>query len=371
MNSYDLFSEALYRKADALGIPLSGTFELTARCNLDCKMCYIHRRANDASVKNRERTAAQWIELAEQCQKAGMLHLLLTGGEPFLRPDFREIYEACRNLGLMVSLNSNASLITDDTVAWLAENRPTRMNLTLYGASPETYGALCSNPDAFQRAKHAVLALQDAGILVKLNYSITPYNRDDAEAVYAFAKEHGIALQAVSYMFPPVRACENGPCSFTRATPEESARDQIVYDRFRMTPERLTDYWKKILKAADTENLQKPARQNIACRAGSSNFWVTWDGQMRPCGMMTEPTFDLNRMEFPQAWQAVRESRKQIFQPEECTACSVREVCSQCAAVCQAETGSFEQLPQYACDRTKAYLELIRENLREMKGTGT
>ena len=54
MNAYELFSTVLFAKADKLGIPLSGTFELTPRCNLDCKMCYIHKRANDASVKNRE-----------------------------------------------------------------------------------------------------------------------------------------------------------------------------------------------------------------------------------------------------------------------------------------------------------------------------
>ena len=91
-NAYQIYSNYLFAKAGSQGIPLSGTFELTARCNLDCRMCYIHKRANDAEARAGERTAARWLELAKECQEAGTLLLLLTGGEPFLRPDFRKIY---------------------------------------------------------------------------------------------------------------------------------------------------------------------------------------------------------------------------------------------------------------------------------------
>ena len=48
--AYQIYSELLFAKAAEKGIPLSGSFELTSRCNLDCKMCYIHKRANDAKV---------------------------------------------------------------------------------------------------------------------------------------------------------------------------------------------------------------------------------------------------------------------------------------------------------------------------------
>ena len=89
MPSYQQYSAYLFQKAGAAGVPLSGTFELTARCNLDCRMCYIHRRANDAAALRGEWSAGQWLELASRCRDAGTLLLLLTGGEPLLRPDFR------------------------------------------------------------------------------------------------------------------------------------------------------------------------------------------------------------------------------------------------------------------------------------------
>ena len=48
MNAYQAYRELLFARADTQGIPLSGTFELTPRCNFNCKMCYIHRSEQDA-----------------------------------------------------------------------------------------------------------------------------------------------------------------------------------------------------------------------------------------------------------------------------------------------------------------------------------
>lgn len=367
---YQLYSNYLFAKAGGQGIPLSGTFELTARCNLDCRMCYIHKRANDAAVLRRERSAADWLALARDCQKAGTLLLLLTGGEPFLRPDFREIYTGCRRLGLMVSINTNATLIDDDTIAFLAADPPARVNITLYGASPDTYGALCGDRTAYDRAVHAILGLKQAGVLVKLNFSVTPVNAADAAAVYAFAKEHDLPLQTATYMFPPVRACENGPCAAERMTPEQSAAAQIAYDRLQFAPDALRERWEKQLAGVAVSDpdreCQELPNERIRCRAGSSTFWVTWDGQMRPCGMMTTPSADLGTLGFDGAWQAIRAAREQIFVPPQCSTCADKNLCDQCAAICFAETGSFTGVPEYLCERTRAYRAGIRKELEKI-----
>lgn len=366
---YQIYSNFLFAKAGGQGVPLSGTFELTARCNLDCRMCYIHKRANDAAALRRERSADEWLALARDCQKAGTLLLLLTGGEPFLRPDFREIYTGCRRLGLMVSINTNGTLLGDEMIAFLAADPPARVNVTLYGASPETYGALCGDRSAYGRAVHAILALQRAGVAVKINFSITAYNAADADAVYAFAREHGLPLQAATYMFPPVRACENGPCAAERMTPGQAAAAQVAYDRSRFAPDVLRGRWEKQLAGTDLPDPDKECQglpaERIRCRAGSSTFWVTWDGQMRPCGMMTTPSAAIDTLGFDGAWQAIRAARKQIFVPPQCSACEIRHACDQCAALCFAETGSFTGVPAYMCEKTRAYLEAIRKELKD------
>ena len=98
--------------------PLNGTFELTARCNLHCKMCFV--RVDEKAIHDsgkRERTAEEWIHMAEQAAEAGTLKLLLTGGEVTLRPDFPEIYEAIAKMGFVLTVFTNATLISDQVMS--------------------------------------------------------------------------------------------------------------------------------------------------------------------------------------------------------------------------------------------------------------
>lgn len=370
MNAYDIYNQRLFARADMLGVPLSGTFKLTPRCNFRCKMCYIHRAEHDAAARAAERSAAQWLALAEQCCREGTLMLLLTGGEPLLRPDFREIYTGCKRMGLVLSVNTNASLIDDDMVELFAANPPRRVNITLYGASPETYGGLCGSREAYARVVRAILNLQSAGVIVKLNFSVTPYNRHDAQAVYDFAAEHQLPLQAACYMFPPVRACEHGCYDADRMSPDEAAEEKVRYDLSRFTHDELRLRWQTYLSGGsvpDPDNeCQELPTQKLRCRAGSSTFWVTWDQQMRPCGMMTEPSVDLDAMSFSEGWQRLHTMREEIMVPAKCTACTVKNACDQCAAVCYAESGSYTQAPDYMCAMTRAYLRLIETRLKSL-----
>ena len=64
--------------------PISGTFELSPMCNFSCKMCYIRRSPEEVSRLGGLQSPAQWLDWAREARNAGMLWLLLTGGDPFL-----------------------------------------------------------------------------------------------------------------------------------------------------------------------------------------------------------------------------------------------------------------------------------------------
>lgn len=68
--------------------PIDATFELTVRCNMKCKMCMFRQNGTES----RELTAKDWIKIASEAAEMGTGSLLITGGEPMLRPDFPEIY---------------------------------------------------------------------------------------------------------------------------------------------------------------------------------------------------------------------------------------------------------------------------------------
>ena len=158
-----------YQKAAAMRTPISGTFELTPLCNMNCRMCYIRMTPEEMHQRGQLITADDWIEMGRACAEQGMLFLLITGGEPFLRKDFRYIYTELKKLGLMIAINSNATLIDEQTVAWLREDPPVKINVTLYGGSNDTYARLCGHPTGFDAATRAVDMLLEAGIMVNIN----------------------------------------------------------------------------------------------------------------------------------------------------------------------------------------------------------
>ena len=177
----------LTRKCAALGIPVTGNFELTPRCNLRCKMCYVRLTPEEMAPQGRERTAEEWLALGRCAKDAGMVFLLITGGEPTLRPDFCQIYEGLAKMGLSISINTNGTLLTPELRALWHRLPPAQVNITLYGTCREDYHALCGNGDAFDVVTDALDWLKSENILVHLNTTIVPTNAHKWQQIEQFA----------------------------------------------------------------------------------------------------------------------------------------------------------------------------------------
>lgn len=349
-------TEYLYRKASLAGVPLSGTFELTPVCNMDCKMCYVRmsRQAQEAIAPLA--AAQQWLQLAQSAKKAGMLYLLLTGGEPFLHPQFRQILEGLHKMGLLITINSNGTMIDENTVAWLKNCPPVRINISLYGASDATYARLCGNPQGFTQATRAIRLLKEAGISVKLNCSLTPHNAQDLPQMVAFAKEHNLVLQVATYMFPPARKDGAMIGKNARFSPEDAAYYMAYAEFLALGAEKFTERAGRCPVPTDPEEHCAELGDGIRCRAGKCSFWITWQGNMTPCGMFpVENTPNVFSQPFETAWEQVKAYAAGIRLPAKCAGCSAKDVCHACAAMVVTESGCFEKVPQYRCDMIHAY----------------
>jgi radical SAM protein with 4Fe4S-binding SPASM domain len=331
-------------------------------------MCYVHDAA-DTDIANKELSAEQWIDLATQARDMGMVFALLTGGEPFIRQDFFDIYRGFAKLGIYLSINTNGSLITKEIRKELLKNPPVRMNISLYGGSNDTYRKMCGAP-SFDQVLENIIALKESGIDVRINHSITPYNRHDLKQIYEISKELNLHVKTASYMYPSVRIHkEQFGCS-DRLTPAEAAESSLEWDLLRLDEEEFLQRAESIVKlcSVDRSECAVEMEDGIGCRAGRSCFWLTWDGRMLPCGMM--PGTGARPLEtcFADAWQKVMDDAKQIRRPKECLQCPKREICSVCAAVCVTETGAFDRVPDYVCRQTEAFVELTQREFNKRKG---
>ena len=355
---YDAFIRYLMQKGAKMHFPVSGTLELTSRCTLDCKMCYIHCKQNDADALKNEKSTSWWLDLIEKMKAHGTLTVLITGGEPLLRPDFDEIYKACAKSGMIMQVNTNGTLITDKIIQLFKEYPPNVVNVTLYGASNETYKKLCGKEE-FDRVYNAIKKLKAEGISVRVNYSITKINKDDFDKAVRLCEDISVPIRATSYMFPATRKCKT-PCEEFRLSAAEAAamsihaRELIAPEEFKKSIEAVKN--NESLRLCDDDCMTLPG-ERISCMAGASSFWITYDGFLTPCGMLNYPRIELKS--FDEDWESLKKCRSEIVLPEKCANCSLKGLCESCAAATKAETGSFDKVPEYLCEKTKAFYELI------------
>ena len=349
----------LFAKAAREHVPVNGTFELSPLCNLNCRMCYVHMTAQQVRESGLIMMSNdEWLKLAEEAKEQGMLYLLLTGGEPFLHPGFRELYEKLSGMGFILSINTNGTLIDDDVIRWLTDRPPCRINITLYGASEDTYEKLCGRADGYDRVKHAIEGLQKAGISVKLNCSLTPYNVCDLEEMVRFADERGMILEIAPYMFPAIRRGEENIGKNDRFTPEETAHYMFEIHRLQHGEDAVKPFARQILQGSIPVSLEECQELEpdgtVRCRAGRATFWVTWHGEMRPCGMMERPGVPVRNRKFSEAWKELTELTGRIRLSGACSRCDSQKICHACAAMALAETGEFEKIPGYLCRMVNA-----------------
>ena len=181
LGNMDSMEKRLIQKAYIKQAPINGSLELLPLCNMNCDMCYVRLSKAEMEQKGRLRTKEEWISLAHQMKDAGTLFLLLTGGEPLLFPEFKELYN-------------------EEWADFFAKHKPRRINITLYGADDQAYGKLCHYPAGFQKTVNAIRMLRDREIDVKINGSITSKNEEDIKKILDIAKQYEATVNLDTYM---------------------------------------------------------------------------------------------------------------------------------------------------------------------------
>lgn len=363
-------TERLVYQAGMARMPISGTFELTPMCNFACKMCYVRKEPQEVAAAGGLKPVSQWLRWAEDAREKGMLYLLITGGEPLTYPGFWELYGELTKMGFVITINSNGSMITEETVLRLAKTPPKKMNITLYGASNESYERLCGVSDGLDRVMKAARLLKEHKIMYQYNCSLTPDNQHELGAILDLARAQGVPVEVASYMFPPVRRDPGMDDSDMRLTAEdagycsvENMSRQLNKEQFRAYAKRKMQYETPPVLLKKVESAQKG--RPMGCRAGRCSFWLDWQGYLSACGMIDMPKYSLEEESFAQAWEHVVDSTNQILCLAGCVDCKNREMCHTCISSAYCETGDINGRPVYICRMLKAEADACRKKLSE------
>lgn len=347
--------------------PANGSIELLPLCNMNCDMCYVRLSREEMEKKGRMRTAEEWLEIGRQMQKSGVLFLLLTGGEPLLFPEFKKVYLGLREMGMILTINTNGTLIDEEWAAFFGAHRPRRINITLYGTEEETYRDLCHYPGGFEKTIRAIRLLRQHGVDVKVGGSLTKENAKDMDKILDMEEKLQVPVRIDTYMMPAERE-RSAPFDMqARLNPEDAARARVHALKREMGPELFSQYVRQSIEQAEREQTEPAAPRPVTCMAGRCSFTINWQGEMRPCVIMTEPAISVFEVGFEKAWQYIVEETDKIFLNSRCSVCRLRHLCRTCAAAALLEEGSYDSVPEYLCRYAEESLRLLKMEQEEME----
>ncbi len=333
-------------RAAAVRQPAHGTFELTGRCNLACRMCYVRQAPGDRAAAAAELPASAWLDLAGQAVDDGMVFLLLTGGEVLLRRDFFEIYEPLTRLGLVLALFTNGTLITRDVAARLSEAPPSRTEITLYGATASTFEAVTGVPGSYAACVAGIEALLARRVPLGLKTTLTRRNAVELEAMRAMARDWGVPFSASCLL---AKRPDRGPSEIDEC--RLSPADCIALEA---TDRASADDWAEVALKGPAA----PAHGNFYCRSGRAAFVIGPSGEMNVCSLLPRPGARPLGSGFAEAWRQVGRFVETAPPPAEaCRACEALPYCGRCPAWSMMETGTLTEPVPYLCSIARARLE--------------
>jgi radical SAM protein with 4Fe4S-binding SPASM domain len=333
----------LLKRAAQRRQPANGTFELTSRCNLSCRMCYIRALAGNSAVQEKELPASAWLSMAQDAVANGMVFLLLTGGEVLLRPDFFEIYKPLTRMGLILTLFTNGTLITGEVANRLAQSPPSRTEITLYGATSATYEAVTGLPGSYARCCNGIEMLLKHHIPLGLKTVITRQNIGELEAMRQMAQRWGVPFSAGWLLSkrPDGDASDVENCRL-------SAQDCVTLEA---TDRASIEEWTEVgLRKPFTDN-----EGNFYCQAGQAAFVISPSGEMNVCMDLPFPGARPLETGFRAAWEQVQHYVDTAPPPSSaCLACDATAYCPRCPAWSAMEMGNLTDPVPYLCAIARA-----------------
>jgi radical SAM protein with 4Fe4S-binding SPASM domain len=353
----------LWDKIKDKRVLLSFDLEITARCNNDCRHCYINLPAGDGEAQARELSREEILNLAREAVTMGALWCLLTGGEPLLRDDFDEIYLGLKRLGLLVSVFTNACLVTLEHVELFKQYPPRDLEVTLYGATRETYEAVTRRSGSYAAFRRGLDLLMAAGVKVRLKGMALKANVHELPEIAHFCR----ARTKDYFRFDPLlhlrfdgNPLRNEEIRAQRLSPEEIvAIEQADPERFRALEKACDRFMAGEEGHAACDHL-------FHCGAGRESFAVSYDGRFRLCSSLWHPDciYDLRRGTLREAWERlvpqVREMRSQNRDfLERCRACPLVNLCLWCPAHAHLECGRLDAWVECFCQVAQARAQAL------------
>lgn len=258
--------------------PVACQWEITCRCNLRCVMCYTDC-FNRPEFVRQELTTPEILRIMDELAEAGTLELCLTGGEPMARTDFFEVYEHAVRNGFLVTVFTNGTLMTETHADRFAALPPHRIEISLHGATQETFERITQGKGSHDRCLNAVRLLLDRHIPLVLKTTAMTLNQDEVLAIKRYVASLGSVRYKLGEDMRPELDGGCGPFHYALSNQDLTVLNQ-----------QDDDLW--------AESCKQQSADPPPCRSGMQRFHIDAYGQLQLCSGNRKRSYDLRAGSF-------------------------------------------------------------------------
>jgi radical SAM protein with 4Fe4S-binding SPASM domain len=355
-----VIDRAFVNRINEENIPLSGSLELTHRCNLSCRHCYQYAPSGE------EMSLERWKKLMDELAAAGCLFLAFTGGEPMLREDVFHILESAAEKSFAITLQTNATLLDRDKVRLLGQMPTLRVDVSLYGIQPSTHDQLTGVEGSYTAARRALDLLREEGIPTMIKVVVGSFNLDEVEGIAELADQLDAPAMFTSLIFPrndrdpaptSLRLDDEGLERFMRFELDYLPRylSEVMDEKI----DDLADYVQRCaIGPADPGSEEKRY-----CGGGRTIFAINPYGDVYPCVAFPLVVGNIVENGFVEIWrnspQLLELRMKEMEIPDRCGECSYLDRCGICRALSYQEQGEVIALSEEKCRLTRTLMKVL------------
>jgi AdoMet-dependent heme synthase len=352
------------RRPDYLSIdfdvnPVTVAWEVTRACALACRHC----RAEAIPRRDpRELTTAEACGVVDQVVELGPMILVITGGDPLMRPDLFDIAKYASARGLRVALSPSATaLLRPDALERARDAGVQMIHLSIDGATARTHDAFRGVDGSFDRTLSALVAARDLGMPVQIGTTVTRTTVDELEAVAALAADHGATMWSLFFVVPTGRAIpefmlnadeteqvlewlaelsESAPFQ-VRTTAAQHYRRVMIQHLQRKQGDRRSDVQ---VAGAGYAFASGRVQAQAGVNDGKGFCFISHVGDVYPSGFLQASAGNVRSQSLASIYRDApmfRELRDPLLLRGKCGACSFKQVCGGSRARAYAITGDY------------------------------
>ena len=310
------------------------TLEVTYSCNERCVHCYVDNSDKQRSILSLEEYKAMFVDMVN----TGILYMSFTGGDPFVRKDFIDIYQYAALLGFAIDIYTNGLLIGEKELNILSQYRPRRVYISVYSLD-DIHDSITGINGSLKKTINTIEKLIGINVKVILNVPVMALNMHSIIKIIDWANEKQIDYK-VSFQTTPK---SNGDMSTVSLQCFDDIAIKSILEKINYVPD------------------EEPHARDYICGAGLRSLTINPFGDVRPCVGLSIKVGSILESKIDDIWSNsinLEEIRNATWDSScDCRECSAKKYCNHCMGVSHFETGNIRSK-----NTTDCYLAKLKES---------